>query len=92
MSVSYTWPSSPTYVTRLASVAVRICDPVLFQSENTLLTWSSTVRAENYSDFLTSSSAAPILSPTQVVVAALLRYCPLGLNLPPSVPPQPLSK
>ena len=47
MPVSYTWLSSPTYVTYLAYVAVRICDPVLFQIENRLLTWeSSTVRAE----------------------------------------------
>ena len=47
MPVSYTWPSSPTYITYLASVAVRICDPVPFQIENRLLTWeSSTIRAE----------------------------------------------
>lgn len=92
MSVSYTWPSLPTYFTYLASVRVRIWDPFLLYFRlrtESLLGHPGLSRAETWTVWLlTSSSAAPILSPAQVVVAALLSHCPLGLNLPliPSTP------
>lgn len=95
MSVSYTWPSLPTYFTYLASLRVRICDPFLLYFRlrtDSSLGHPGLSRAETWTVWLlTSSSAVPILSPAQVVVAALLSHCPLGLNLPliPSTPHPP---
>ena len=93
MSVSYTWPSLPTYFTYLASVRVRTCDPFLLYFRLRMdcsLGHPGLSRAETRTVWLlTSSSAAPILSPAQVVVAALLSRCPLGLNLPLMVPGTP---
>lgn len=79
MSVPSTWPSSLIYITSSASVGViRSCNDPRWET-NPCLWPPGLSSAETQADLLTSPSATPSLSSTQVV-AELFRHCPWGVQ------------